>query len=344
MSRRKRSAFTLVELLVVITIIGMLVALLLPAVQAAREAARRASCLNNMAQIGLGMHNFESSHEVLPGWGNHIVTADVDQTDQTSQPDLTNQGLEQRVINASWVIPILPQIEQGNLWDIWRDRSATSRPRNPIKILVCPSDTPPSQNLAVVSYVVNCGRYDPSLQTGFDRRECGVFHNQQSSVPAQYQVEESIGYISDHDGSGSTVLLSENIFPPEGHELYPRLYVPLDDGGTPTDPTDDLRRLVLEQDVGFVYWPDTASPPNPPSPPPHPACYINGQMRNPPSGVDMPYGLRPSSFHPGGVNMCFGDRSARFVSETINYHVYRQLMAPDDQRAGIRGLLDSSSY
>lgn len=88
---KKRDGFTLIELLVVIAIIGILVGLLLPAVQAAREAARRMSCSNNMRQIGLALHNYESSHKKLPfGWNNH---------------------------GTFWSAMILPQMEQNNIYD-----------------------------------------------------------------------------------------------------------------------------------------------------------------------------------------------------------------------------------
>ena len=89
--RSKLRGFTLVELLVVIAIIGILVGLLLPAVQAAREAARRMSCSNNLKQIGLAMHNYEGSHKKLPfGWNNH---------------------------GTLWSAMILPFIEQNNLYN-----------------------------------------------------------------------------------------------------------------------------------------------------------------------------------------------------------------------------------
>ncbi len=99
---RSRNAFTLVELLVVIAIIGLLVALLLPAVQAAREAARRLQCTNNIRQMGIAMHNYESSFRVFPHGGAGSVSL-------TSAPILARNRL-------SWGAAILAFLEQSSLY------------------------------------------------------------------------------------------------------------------------------------------------------------------------------------------------------------------------------------
>lgn len=129
---RRRNAFTLVELLVVIAIIGILVALLLPAVQAAREAARRVSCKNNLKQIGLALHGYHDAELAFPP-GTEFAT--------TASPEWnTNFG-------PNWVIRVLPYMEQQNLFNSFNfgafiSDGSNSGPRStPIKNLICPSDT-----------------------------------------------------------------------------------------------------------------------------------------------------------------------------------------------------------
>src|SRR5215831_18659498 len=95
--RTGRTGFTLVELLVVIAIIGILVALLLPAVQAAREAARRTTCINNLTQLGLAVHNYEFQFETLP----------PGVTDVKGPIHNEPQGL-----HVSWIVKILPYMEE----------------------------------------------------------------------------------------------------------------------------------------------------------------------------------------------------------------------------------------
>src|SRR6476659_1907576 len=95
-----RRAFTLVELLVVIAIIGVLVALLLPAVQSAREAARRVSCVNNLTQLGLSLHNYEFHFEALPAG--------------VTNPDGPIRN-EPQGNHVGWIVRILPYLEQNAL-------------------------------------------------------------------------------------------------------------------------------------------------------------------------------------------------------------------------------------
>jgi prepilin-type N-terminal cleavage/methylation domain-containing protein/prepilin-type processing-associated H-X9-DG protein len=105
--RKVRRGFTLIELLVVIAIIAVLIALLLPAVQAAREAARRIQCTNNLKQLGLGMANYESANNSLP---SGIIFG-------TNAPPCTQYGFGNNCQNTPWFVLMLPYIEQSTLYN-----------------------------------------------------------------------------------------------------------------------------------------------------------------------------------------------------------------------------------
>jgi prepilin-type N-terminal cleavage/methylation domain-containing protein len=133
--RRNFGAFTLVELLVVIAIIGILVALLLPAVQAAREAARRTKCANNMKNIAIALHNYVDAKKRLP-------TATPYQPGRQGPP----LGPGALVAGGTWVVQIWPYIEEQSLYDKFRHDKYCNSPENaqvvavPLPWLVCPSD------------------------------------------------------------------------------------------------------------------------------------------------------------------------------------------------------------
>ena len=127
---RLKRAFTLVELLVVIAIIGVLVALLLPAVQAAREAARRSSCQNNFKQLALALHNHHDVRNTLPPGSMYFGTC-------CTPPSYTN-----------WAIEILPYMEQTNIYERYRQNEVNTSANNyaaigqqRVKTHECPSDT-----------------------------------------------------------------------------------------------------------------------------------------------------------------------------------------------------------
>ena len=216
---RKRVGFTLVELLVVIAIIGILVGLLLPAVQQAREAARRMQCSNNLKQVGLAMHNYESTYKRFPGgvgpWG---------------------------CCWGTWQVSILPFIEQSAMYAIYQNLGgADPQPRyshannrtvvsSRIPTLTCPSDTPnapigATTTLPAVTshnYVVNYGNtsfFQTTLQgipfggapfhcyTNSTSDDGPINAAQVNNFPRVYGKNVKLGELS--DGTSNTLMMAE---------------------------------------------------------------------------------------------------------------------------------------
>jgi len=186
MSRHARRAFTLVELLVVITIIGMLMAMLMPAVQAAREAARRAQCSNNQKQISLAMMNYEAARGRFPSLRNSL-------------------GSSGNVYWVSWFAVLLPYMDRADLWTVWKNTATSgSNPTSSstctryLRITWCPSDPPASTTSTDTpcSYTAN----------GLVIRDAGYLVNNQAAFPSI-----GLNYVNMHDGTATTLLVSENM-------------------------------------------------------------------------------------------------------------------------------------
>ena len=317
MNRARPRGFTLVELLVVITIIGMLMALLLPAVQAAREAARRAQCLNNQKQLGFALLEWESRREYFPGNMNYLGL------DANNAP-----------VYGSWLVEILPDVEQGQLWELWKDQTKTRAQKRYIdwELVVCPSDVrdPAPANRPNLAYAVNCGVVDNQDTNNLNQlydpigAPAGVFHNHVFDDPLlqadpalrRESVKVSLDYVSSHDGSTYTLILTENLAERmTWGTRYPQ-------SGRGVENT--------ELDFGVCYdynWEQNqgtsvADPTNPNPWPPNINVLRDYEFR------------RPSSRHPGGVNFYFGDGHGAFYAETLDYLIYQHLMTCYGKKAG----------
>jgi prepilin-type N-terminal cleavage/methylation domain-containing protein/prepilin-type processing-associated H-X9-DG protein len=334
---RRRSGFTLVELLVVIAIIGVLVALILPAVQAARETARKAQCLDRMANIGKAMVNFSSGKGNLPGYVQPVTRADKTVVSMVFGSTLSTSTYEsapggpgsKEASLISWAGRILPQLDRNDLWDRLIDPTVNDDLVRPIDILICPSDqdaTSSSEN-AALSFVVNSGAWDFDETGGFigDTVDNGLFQNLSRDKQTS-RIDHA------RDGSASTLMVAENI---HKNAAYCWLGVPEDSLAEQTfgmvwvSPEDS--QVNLDAGNGIFQVDPTPAGPN--------DYTIRVQeplgresvtdFRN-----NAPRFARPASSHTGGsFNVVFVDGHGDAIEPAIDYVVYQQLLSANGKKS-----------
>lgn len=302
--------FTLVELLVVVAIIGMLLALLIPAVVSATNSARALQCRNRLKQLALATASYEARGGGYPGYVNSIELA---------------IGNERAV---SWALELMPGLERSNLLEQWQraDVSAADLPRPFLEFLACPSDPPLNRVQAWTSYAVNAGHAD------HDVPGCGVFHSHFPRRDANYRFRKKFRHavttldtVSSGDGASQTILLSENI---QATTWDSPAFVE-----TVHRTSDDNIHNDIPDKKGVphnvIVWHDTLEPSD--------AMILNGKpasdIEHTRPSADV---ARPSSFHRGGANVAFCDGRVQFLNESITYNVYARLLSHDGKKCWTR--------
>lgn len=300
-----RGAFTLVELLVVIAIIGILVGLLLPAVQAAREAARRMQCMNNLKQFGLAMHNFESTYKAFP----------------ESRP-LDRTGVSGS--RMSWCIVVLDFVEQGNLANIydktvsWNTGVNVPAGQNVLPLFICPSSAAGSTRRP--ANVPGTGIHGLSMGPS----DYIVMHRLRNRFYTANGIVNPLG-TADHDG-----VLVQNRKTKIGEitDGTTNTMLIMEDAGRPN-------WFVLRADRGTVLprpegfgWSDPDGGAGSMDGTDRATGAINGGSGTGKCIMNCNNDSEPYSFHSGGMNICLTDGSVRFLSESISATTFAALLTP----------------
>jgi prepilin-type N-terminal cleavage/methylation domain-containing protein len=364
--RQERRGFTLVELLVVIAIIGILVALLLPAIQAAREAARRSQCTNNLKQVGLGILN---SHDTL----RHFPTAGTNTGDFWTTPaTAATAGFER----YGWAFQILPYVEEQTIYDIGKREEANYRPVDvipslgkslveyPMDIYSCPTRGRRTAGISTDGTIVALGDYagiyvgglGNSWESGFNytnfagqeykaRTWQGIIAKGGHFNGTKYDKWRTVSAKNVTDGLSHTIAVMEKAVFVDWYNVVANWsadqhWSELD--GWMHNAHAAMMRSV-SGDGGLVYSRTVAGGVAGPGTPGHNAGppllsdsepTVNGEYRGvPEDGQDKHVDVGFGSAHPGGVLAVFGDGSVKAISFNIDSSVggplYR-LAARDD--------------
>jgi prepilin-type N-terminal cleavage/methylation domain-containing protein len=354
-STKARLGFTLIELLVVIAIIAILIALLLPAVQQAREAARRTQCKNNMKQMGLAIHNYESTFTRFPTAG--------ESTDENGPTATTTARRFTAVSTFTAILPYIDQAPVANGWDYNRHYTATTNQalaKTHIEGFLCPSNGITGKD------ALGYGRADYMSVAYVDFDSTGLRGGQATYVSNVKGIDKP-GLLHFYnkmsvctDGLSNTMIMIEDAGrPTNGGGSYDITSAGALLGfvGSPGAPYYEPSQLASAKNLtpatyGGPFgmpgrWADPDGASGISGPP-------NGQILQkinqnkvpnggppgtvtPGSGTPCPWSINncgpndePFSQHTGGVHTVLGDGSVRFISENLDFNIIRRLGLPSD--------------
>ena len=352
-----KPGITLIEILVVISIIGILVGLMVPAVQGARESSRRLQCQNKLKQLGLAVASFESARKRFPGFAE-------------------GYGKSGRAYKAGgWGVSLLPNLEQQALYNrwadplttasgIWESKSTNSVLAPLVPAMVCPSDDTPTESFlsdvgelaSETSYIPNCGYYPIGLghwcaPKAFPRedlidkvhvpansiflcklpgRAIGankfVFDTLHDSFQLDTPNRQNVTMATIRDGSSQTILFSECVNVLGGWSST--CLMKIDPRTSPSSRCYFVAESARQ--LAGMVWVKADDIKSLGLGGPDPDLRINTKGK---------YFGTPSSNHLGIVNITLADGAVRTLSENVDYDVYSALLAPDNQRSS---LLDPS--
>ena len=363
----RRRGFTLIELLVVIAIIAVLIALLLPAVQAAREAARRIQCTNNMKQIGLGLHNYHSTHNVFPmGCSSGMYN-----------PPGTPWSVKQNLSALALLLPFLEQTQVYNAlnfnfgadeYESVANRSLTAWIQGTainasIKVFQCPSD--PRAGQPDYQNTTNTNNYYASVGTTMYWSQLGsTFPNNVPSVnmpsTGLFTFQASYGINSCIDGTSNTIAFAESTVGSQTANLGDKRSGVVNAAGLQQYEALDISSNVANAQAALqvcqTIWTtksggnvdtqrgdnwahgamahalfNTIAPPNLYNDSFAYCSRIGSGARSDLSNAD--------SFHPGGINVTMADGSVKFIKDSINMLTWMALGTKANGE-----VIDASSY